>query len=168
MFFEMTTQQIPKMLKNLSQILHKAETYAEAKKFPVSVLLESRLAPDQFNLIRQVQIACDVAKVTAGRLTGKDFPAHEDNETTVTELQGRIQKVQTYLASFTAQDFNGAAERRVAQPRWEGKSVSGAEFLMQWSMPNLYFHITTAYAILRHNGVDLGKKDYLGELPLKG
>ncbi len=164
MFYEVAVQQNIRILKNLSAILAKSAAYADSKKFEMDVLLKAYLAPDQFNLTRQVQIACDMAKATAARLAGREIPAHEDNEKTVGELQARIAKVVSYLETFTAKDFVGAAERRITQPRWEGKTLSGTEFLTQWSIPNVYFHVTTAYAILRHNGVEVGKKDYLGEI----
>lgn len=165
MLYQITIPQFTKMLKNLSGLLNKAERHAEAKKFDVEVLLNSRLAPDQFNLIRQIQIACDTAKMGVSRLTGKEAPVHEDKEKTLAELQARIETVLGYLATFSEKDFQGAEERKVSQPRWEGKYLTGWEFAMQHALPNLYFHITTAYAILRHNGVDVGKKDYLGEMP---
>lgn len=155
------------MLENLSVILGKAALHAETKKFDVDVLLNSRLAPDQFNLIRQVQIACDTAKFGAARLCGKEAPSHPDTETSLIELQVRIKTVQDYLASFTEADFAGAEERHISQPRWEGKYLTGVEFAIQHSVPNLYFHITTAYSILRHNGVDVGKKNFLGAMEYK-
>jgi len=167
MLYAITVTQYGKMLDNLSSCLDKAAAYAEAKKFDIDVLLHSRLAPDQFNLIRQIQIACDTAKFGAARLCGKEAPNHPDTEKTFVELQARIKTVQTYLASFTPADFAGAEERHVSQPRWEGKYLTGLEFAIQHSLPNLYFHVTTAYAILRHNGVDVGKKDFLGSIPLK-
>ncbi len=167
MLYEVTIPQFAKMLLNLNMILDKAAKHAEAKKFEVEILLNSRLAPDQFNLIRQVQIACDTAKLAASRLTGKDAPVHEDNEKTLSDLRARIQQTVSYLNNFTAKDFDGADDKRITQPRWEGKYLLGFEFATQHALPNLYFHITTAYAILRHNGVDVGKKDYLGEMPYK-
>lgn len=169
MFYELTVVQFTKALNNLNAILDKGAAYAEEKKIDVSVLLNSRLAPDQFNLIRQVQIACDTAKLGVARLTGKveSAPKHEDNETTLPELKARIQSVIDYLASFKPEDFAGAAEIRVSQPRWEGKYLTGTEFAIQHAIPNIYFHVTTAYAILRHNGVAVGKKDYLGAMPYK-
>lgn len=167
MLYAITVTQYIKMLGNLSTFLDKAVAYAEVKKFDVDVLLNARLAPDQFNFIRQIQIACDTAKFGAARLCGKEAPSHPDTETTVAELQERIKTVQDYLSSFSEADFSGAETRSVSQPRWEGKSLSGLEFAIQHSLPNLYFHVTTAYAILRHNGVNLGKKDYLGNIPLK-
>lgn len=167
MFYEITITQFSKMLGNLSAILDKAADFAESKKIEVEVLLNARLAPDQFNFIRQIQIACDTAKLCASRLTGKDAPVHEDREKTLPELQARIASVQSYLKTFTPADFNGAEERKISQPRWEGKYLTGTEFFIQHAIPNLYFHVTTAYSILRHNGVEIGKKNYLGEMPFK-
>ncbi|ARU29151.1 DUF1993 family protein [Cellvibrio sp. PSBB006] len=167
MLYELTVIQFSKMLTNLDLILDKAAAYAEAKKFNSEVLLNARLAPDQFHLIRQVQIACDTAKLGVARLTGKTAPVHEDNETSVAELKARIHDVLAFLSSMNPQDFEGAKERSISQPRWEGKYLTGFEYAVQHAVPNLYFHITTAYAILRHNGVDLGKKDYLGAMPFK-
>lgn len=169
MYYEITVVQFSKMLNNLAAILEKAELAAVQKRYDMSVLLNARLAPDQFNLIRQIQIACDTAKLAAARLTGKvdDAPKHDDSETTLAELKTRIEETLNYLASFSESDFAGASERQISQPRWEGKYVTGAEFAIEHAMPNLYFHITTAYAILRHNGVDVGKKDYLGAMPYK-
>ncbi|MDR6982571.1 hypothetical protein J2X32_001189 [Rheinheimera pacifica] len=169
MFYDITVVQFSKMLQNLSAILDKGATFAESKKIDVSVLLNARLAPDQFHLIRQVQIACDTAKLGVARITGKtdSAPKHADDETTLAQLQQRIGDTVAYLASFTEADFSHAATQKITQPRWEGKYLSGYEFLIQHVIPNLYFHITTSYAILRHNGVDVGKKDYLGAMPYK-
>tara|TARA_R110000868_G_scaffold209273_3_gene458938 strand:- start:560 stop:1066 length:507 start_codon:yes stop_codon:yes gene_type:complete len=167
MYYDLTVVQFTKMLKNLSAILAKAEGFAALKKVEMSVLLNSRLSVDQFNLIRQVQISTDIAKLAVARLTGKDAPKHEDDETTLAELQTRIESVIDYLATFSAADFTESATRLITQPRWEGKTLTGEQFAIQWAIPNVYFHITTAYAILRHNGVDVGKKDYLGEMPFK-
>jgi len=169
MLYSLTVTQFSKMLANLSAILDKGAAFAAAKNVDMTVLLNARLAPDQFHLIRQVQIACDTAKLGVARLTGKleAAPKHEDNETSLEQLQTRIQAVIAYLASFTPDDFAGALERKIFNPRWEGKYLTGAEFALQHALPNFYFHLTTTYAILRHNGVDLGKKDYLGPMPLK-
>lgn len=135
----------------------------------MAVLLNSRLAPDQFSLIRQVQIACDTAKIGVARLTDNldTVPKHDDSETTLAELQARISSVLDYLATFKADDFANAATIHVSQPRWEGKYLTGYEFAIEHAIPNIYFHVTTAYAILRHNGVEIGKKDYLGAMPYK-
>jgi len=169
MLYALTQVQFQKMLKNLAAILDKAAAHAEAKKFDVAVLLNARLAPDQFPLIRQVQIACDSAKLGVARLIGdvENAPKHDDSETTLPQLQQRITETLAYLASVSEAQFEGAAERHISQPRWEGKYLSGSEFAIEHAIPNVYFHITTAYSILRHNGVDVGKKDYLGPLPYK-
>lgn len=167
MLYEISVTQFSKMLKNLNLILDKAAMFAEAKKIDTEILLNSRLAPDQFNLIRQVQIACDTAKLGCARLAGREAPIHEDKEKTLLELKGRIEDVLKYLGTFKPEDFNGALERKISQPRWEGKYLTGMEYATQHAIPNIYFHITTAYSILRHNGVDIGKKDYLGEMPFK-
>jgi hypothetical protein len=167
MLYAITVTQFQKTLNNLSSFLDKAAQFAEVKKIDVDVLLNSRLAPDQFNLIRQIQIACDTAKFAAARLTGKEAPNHPDTEKTLAELQARIKTVQAYLDTFKPEDFNGAEERHISQPRWEGKYLTGLEYAIQHATPNLFFHVTTAYSILRHNGVDVGKKDFLGMMPYK-
>lgn len=165
--YETLIPQAAKTLRNLNHLLNKAETFATSKKIDFEVLLQMRLAPDMFPLVRQIQIACDTAKLGASRLTGKDAPAHADDEKTLADVKDRIQSTINYLNTLTAQDFNGAADRKVTTPRWEGKYLTGDDYLNQHVLPNLYFHVTTAYAILRHNGVDIGKKDYLGEMPFK-
>ncbi len=167
MLYELTAPQFSKTLRNMLAILDKGAQFAETKKFDVGVLLQSRLAPDQLDFIKQIQIATDTAKLGCSRITGKEAPKHEDNEKTLPELKARIESVIAYLETYSAKDFVGAAERRVTTPRWEGKTLSGAEFVVHHAVPNFYFHITTAYAILRHNGVDIGKKDYLGPIPYK-
>lgn len=159
--------EIKKLLGNLDGWLDKAAAHAAEKKFDVKVLLGSRLAPDMFPLMRQVQLACDNAKYLAARTAGVEAPAHPDSEETVDDLRRRIATVVTYLEGFAAGDFAGAEDRRVSLPRWEGKSMTGTESLFEHVLPNFFFHFTTAYAILRHNGVPLGKRDYLGPLPLR-
>lgn len=167
MLFEITIPQFIKILRNLSSILDKGTQYASSKNFEADVLLNSRLAPDQFPFSRQIQIACDTAKLCTSRLTGKEAPAQSDTEKTFPELKARIESTLSYLEKFSANDFKGAAERKITQQRWEGKYLLGEEYALQHALPNFYFHITTAYSILRHNGVDIGKKDYLGALPFK-
>jgi hypothetical protein len=167
MIYDITVPAFIKSLNNLSHILDKGAEYAEAKKFEVEILLNSRLAPDQFNLVRQVQIACDSAKLGAARLAGIEAPVHEDKEKTLPELKARINEVIKFLETLNASNFKGSEEKRISLPRWEGKYLNGHEYAIQYAIPNVYFHITTAYAILRNNGVDVGKKDYLGELPYK-
>lgn len=167
MIYKLTVLQFCKMLNNLMAILDKSAHYAESKKFEASVLLDSRLAPDQFHFIRQVQIACDTAKLAASRLTAKEAPKNEDTEKTIPELKARIQSTIQYLESFGPQDYVQAETISVSQPRWEGQYLTGEEYVLHHVIPNFYFHITTAYAILRNNGVDVGKKDYLGKMPYK-
>ncbi|HXH76614.1 MAG TPA: DUF1993 domain-containing protein [Bacteriovoracaceae bacterium] len=167
MLYEITVPQFTKMLQNLSLVLDKAQKNAETRKFDMDVLLNARLAPDQFNFIRQVQIVCDTAKLCASRLTGKEAPVNEDKEKTLPELKARIEQTVGYLHTFSANDFKGAEDKHISQPRWEGKYLFGKEFALQHAIPNFYFHFTTAYSILRNQGVDVGKKDYLGEMPYK-
>jgi uncharacterized protein len=163
MYFEQFNQMV-KMLGQVGKWLDAAEEYAKAKSFDPSVLLGSRLAPDQLPLIRQVQITCDTAKLGSSRITGKEAPPHPDTETTIADLRSRLAGVSSYLRSFTAKDFEGAATRVVTQPRWEGKTMSGENYFLEHVVPNFYFHASLIYSILRHNGVPLGKKDYLGAL----
>ncbi len=167
MLYEMTAPQFAKTLRNLLVILEKGAQFAETKKFDTSVFLQARLAPDQLDFTKQIQIATDTAKLGVSRITGKEAPKHADDEKTLPELRARIESVIAYLETFKAQDFVGAAERRVTTPRWEGKTLSGSEFVIHHAIPNFYFHVTTAYAILRNNGVDIGKKDFLGPIPYK-
>lgn len=167
MLFEMTVPQFTKMLHNLSLIIDKAALNATERKFEMDVLFSTRLSPDQFNFIRQVQAVCDTAKNYAARMSGKDAPAHEDNEKSVPEIKARIESVMGYLNSLKPEDFKGAEEKHISQPRWEGKYVTGFEYATQHAIPNMYFHITTAYSILRANGIPVGKKDYLGPMPYK-
>src|SRR4051812_33798772 len=127
MLYEYTVPQFIKMLGNLGALFDKARAHAEAKKFDVEVLLQSRLAPDQFALLKQVQIACDTAKNGAAKLAGKDAPVFEDNEKTLADIKARIEKTIAYLGTFSPADFAGADERRITQPRWNGKSLSGQE-----------------------------------------
>lgn len=169
MIYELVVPQFTKMLENLLAILGEAKKYAAEKQFDVGNLLQSRLAPDQFSLMHQLQVACDTAKLGAARLTDteKVAPAHADTEQTLGEIEARIKSVISYLHTLSPADFAVAAQRRISQPRWKGKTLSGQEFLIQHVIPNLYFHVTTAYAILRHNGVEVGKKIYLGDMPYR-
>ncbi len=158
--------QFAKMLSNLDACLQKAIAHAKIKSYEPDILVQSRLAPDQYSLVRQVQAACDGAKFCAAYLSEKEAPLHPDNEKTMAELRQRIQTCNAYLATFKSEDFDGWQTRRVA-PGWlKGKWMRGDQFLMQAALPNFYFHVTTGYAILRHNGVDLGKMDFIGALPV--
>lgn len=163
MYFEIL-RQMKKQLGQLDLWFDKATATATARSIDPNLFLASRLAPDQFALTRQVQVACDTAKVAVSRLTGKDAPSHPDTETTIDELRARVKAVIAYLDGFSAADLEGAADRVITQPRWEGKVMSGHDYFLEHALPNFYFHLGHAYAILRHNGVSLGKRDYLGPL----
>jgi uncharacterized protein len=164
--FTLTVPQFLKTLRNLDRWLEAANELAAQKKFEPDVLLQQRLAPDQFALVRQVQSACDSAKLAAARLTGKDAPVHPDTETTMVELRKRIADVAGWLEGLRPADFVGADERRVSLGFMQGKWAFGSDYLVQFAIPNFYFHIVTAYSILRHNGVALGKLAYIGGLTL--
>jgi hypothetical protein len=162
-----TITEFAKMLENLDRWLEKAARFAEAKKFEPDVLAQARLAPDQYELVRQVQSACDTAKFAAAYLSGQKAPAHPDTEKTLAELRARIRTCLDYVRSVQPSAYAGAADRRVAPPWLGGKWLRGGDYLTQVAVPNFYFHVTTAYAILRHNGVDLGKMDYIGAMPVQ-
>jgi hypothetical protein len=166
MYYE-TFRQMKKMLGQLDKWLETTTTFAQGKSFDPNVLLASRLAPDQFAFVKQVQIACDTAKLAAARLAGKDAPTQADTEQTIEELRARVRSVISYLDGFSAKDFEQAATRVVSQPRWEGKVMTGADYFVEHAVPNFFFHLSHTYAILRHNGVNLGKRDYLGPISLR-
>jgi hypothetical protein len=151
-------------LGNLQGCLDKAERHAAARNFDVDVLLNSRLAPDQHPFIYQVQSACDYVKGAAGWLSGQAPPKHADDERTIGELRERIRKTLAFTESVEESQYAGASERKVKLSWAPGKVIGGRDYLLQITIPNVFFHITTAYAILRHNGVDVGKMDFLGPL----
>jgi len=159
--------EMKKLLGSLDRCLDKAVAYGTERKFDANVLLQSRLAPDMFSLLRQIQAACDQAKYAASRSAGKEPPAHPDNEASIDDLKKRIAAVVEYLGTFSAADFDGVESRTVSLPRWEGKKMSASDYFVEHAMPNFFFHFTTAYAILRHNGVPVGKRDYLGAISYK-
>lgn len=151
------------MLLSLAAILDKAAAHADSKKIDPSVFITARLFPDMFPLSRQVQIATDQAKGCAARLAGIDIPKFEDNETTFAELQARIAKTIVFLDSVSAEQINGSESRDIVlQLRETKREFKGQDYLFGWVLPNFYFHVTTAYNILRHLGVEIGKKDFLG------
>ena len=159
--------QMKKQLAQLDKWLDAAAADAKARSFDPNVFLGLRLAPDQFAFARQVQTACDTAKLGASRLTGKEAPSQPDTEQTLEDLHARVRSVIAYLDTLSAKDFEGAAARVVTQPRWEGKVMNGADYFVEHALPNFFFHLTHAFAILRHNGVNIGKRDYLGTLSLR-
>ena len=149
-------------LGNLTWILQKGENSAAERKFDPNVLLAARLAPDMLPLARQVQIACDLAKNSVARLAGQDPPRFEDTETSIEQLRTRVARTIDFLRSVPASSFEGAETRDIKLPAGERTlEFKGLDFLQRWAIPNVFFHITTAYDILRHNGVDLGKRDFL-------
>lgn len=162
-----TLRQMRKMLGQLDGWLDAAAAFAAQKSFDPKLYLGFRLAPDQFPFSRQVQSACDTAKLAAARLSGREAPKHPDTEQTIEELHARVQSVIAWLDGFAAKDFDGAADRVVVNPRWEGKIMRGQDYFLEHAVPNFFFHTAHAYAILRHSGVPLGKRDYLGPLSLK-
>ena len=159
----MSVDVFARALGNLSVFLEKGQAYAAQRKFEPAVLLTSRLAPDMFPLTRQVQIACDLAKNSVARLAGEEPPRFPDTETSFEELHARIARTIDYLKSIAASALEGAETRDIKVPsRGQTLEFEGLEFLQHWAIPNVFFHVTAAYAILRHNGVELGKRDFLG------
>jgi uncharacterized protein len=152
-----------KMLANLTAILGKGATWAEGRKIDQAVLMNARLAPDMFALTRQVQIACDFAKGTCARLAGLDPPKYEDNESSFAELQARIARTRQYLATIKAAQVDGSEERPIKfKAGTRELDFKGLAYLTGFALPNFFFHYTMVYAILRHNGLDLSKPDYIG------
>jgi hypothetical protein len=152
-----------RVLNNLAAILEKAAAHAEAHKIDPAVLLASRLFPDMFPMSRQVQLATDSANSGAARLAGVEVPVYENNEASFPDFLARIRKTVTYLETLKPEQIDGTENKTVSwQTRSSTKSMQGLPYLTNHVLPNLYFHVTTAYNILRHNGVELGKMDYLG------
>ena len=156
-------------LNALSGVLDKAAAFAAAKKIDPAVLLNSRLAPDMFALTRQVQVATDLAKNGAARLAGVEPPRYEDNEKTIGELKARLAKTVAFFKTLDAKQIDGAADRQISFPLGPTNKgeMKGDEYLNHFVLPNVYFHLTAAYAILRHSGVEIGKRDFLGAIPMR-
>jgi hypothetical protein len=165
LMYSMSVPVFAKTLGNLFAILDKAAAHAEAKKIDPAVLLAARLYPDMFSLTKQVQVACDFAKGTVARLAGEEPPKYDDNETTIDALKARIARTVDYVQGFQAARFAGAEERDVQMKiRDQTLSFKGLPYLAHMALPNFFFHATTAYDILRHNGVELGKRDFIGAI----
>jgi hypothetical protein len=161
--YQASSPRFASMLNNLSAMLDKAQAHAEARKIEPAALTAFRLYPDMFPLTRQVQIACDAAKGAVARLAGVDIPKHEDTEQAFAELKARIAKTVEFIQSVPAAKIDGSEARTVTiKLRGQDTSFKGADYLLGFAWPNFYFHVTTAYNILRHNGVELGKRDFLG------
>lgn len=155
-----------RLLGNLLTWLDKAQAHAEAKKFDPSVYLGTRLAPDMLPFTKQIQIACDGAKFCVARLASVEAPTFDDTEASIDELRERIRKTLTFIQSVSAAQIDGTEDKDVVIPRRDGPmTLKGEAYLKHYATPNFYFHVTTAYALLRHNGVELGKSDYLGAPP---
>jgi uncharacterized protein len=152
-------------LRNLSALLDKAQGHCEAKKIEPAALATFRLYPDMFPLTRQVQIACDTAKGAVARLAGVEIPKHEDNEQTFAELRARIDKTVAFIDGVKPAQIDGSEEKEIVLKMRSGEvKLAGLQYLMASAYPNFYFHLTTAYNILRHNGVEIGKRDFLGKV----
>jgi hypothetical protein len=165
--YNATVTPMTKQLEQLDKWLEAGIAYAKQKNFEPNVLATARLAPDQYPLIRQVQAACDAAKTLGARLAGKEPPKHPDTEQTIDELRTRIKTCTDYMKTVKESEFAGAETRMVPLPFMPGKGMVGMDYVCELAIPNFYFHIAHAYAILRHNGVPLGKMDYIGSLNLK-
>ena len=172
MAFSMSQASLPAFeigLNALAALLDKAEAFATARKIDSSVLLQWRLAPDMFALVRQVQIVADQAKNGASRLAGVDPPRFEDNETTIEQLKARIAKTIAYLKTLDAKKIDAAGDREITFPLGPTNKgyMKADDYLNHFVLPNFYFHLTTAYDILRHCGVEIGKRDYMGAIPMR-
>ena len=161
-------QQMVRTLRNLAIILDKAERHAVSKKFDSGNYLSQRLAPDMFPLLRQVQVSCDIAKGAAALLGNRENPRHEDNERTIAELKQRINVTVAFLESVKENDTKQITDTTVLPLSYpKGKAMKAPEMVFMRTLPNFFFHVTTAYNLLRQGGVEIGKGDYLGELPLQ-
>jgi hypothetical protein len=165
--YDATVPIFTKLLTNADKWFDKAAAVADTKKFDPDILAGSRLAPDQYPLVSQIQSACDQAKFAVAKLAGKEAPSHPDTEKTIAELRQRLHTVIAYMATFQREDFVGAEDRPCSHVWMAGKSMRGGDYLDHVALPNFYFHMTTAYAILRHNGVPLGKTDFISDLPFR-
>ena len=161
--YQASVPRIINMLGNLSRIIEKAQAHADAKKIDPAAIIDFRLYPDMFSLCRQVQIATDTAKSVVARLAGADIPAYEDNERSFDDLKARIAKTIAFVETFTPAQIDGTEDKDIVTKRGDKEThYKGMQFLLNHAMPNVYFHVTTAYNILRHNRVEIGKRDYLG------
>jgi hypothetical protein len=160
----MSVDVLSNILGNLSWLLEKGEAFATAKKIDPSVLLSARLAPDMFPLTRQVQVACDIAKNSVSRLAGQEPPRFEDNETSFEQLRARIARTIAFMKGLPAKDFENSETREIRVPAGPDRTLEfkGLNFVQSWAIPHVFFHVTTAYNILRHNGAEIGKSDYIG------
>ena len=163
--YQASVPRIVNMLTNLDHLLDKALVHIESKKWNETALTQFRLYPDMLPLTRQVQIACDTAKGVVARLAGVEIPAYEDNEVSFADLKQRIAKTIAFINGFSAAQIDGSEDKDIVTKRGDVETrYKGMQFLLNHAMPNVYFHVTTVYAILRHNGVEIGKRDYVGKV----
>ncbi|MDF2118984.1 DUF1993 domain-containing protein [Roseiarcaceae bacterium H3SJ34-1] len=162
--YHQVVSELIRSLKTVEIWLDKAEQHADVKRFDVGVLLTSRLAPDMHDFIYQVQSACDYVKAAPAWLSGQTPPSHEDTEQSIADLRARIRKTIDFAESVNEAQYTGASKRKVKLSWAPGKVIGGENYLLQIAVPNTYFHLAMAYAILRHNGVEVGKKDFLGPI----
>jgi uncharacterized protein len=161
--YQASVPRFANVLRNLATILDKAQAHCEARKIDPLALTSFRLYPDMFAFTRQVQIACDTAKGAVARLAGAEIPKHEDSEHTFAELKSRIAKTIDFIESVRAERINGSEEKEIVLAMRSGeRRYKGMQYLLGFAYPNFYFHVTTAYNILRHNGVEIGKQDFIG------
>jgi len=161
--YQASAPRFASMLRNLSALLDKGQAYCDARKIEPAAISGARLYPDMYPLTRQVQIACDTAKGAVARLAGIEIPKHEDTEQSFAELKGRIAKTLDFIGSVKPASIDGAEEREIVlKMRGGERKFSGLQYLLGFAYPNFYFHVTTAYNILRHNGVEIGKMDFVG------
>ncbi|WP_158816572.1 DUF1993 family protein [Methylocapsa sp. S129] len=163
LLYQATVPVFVQTLGALDAIIDKAAAHATAQKIDPAVLLASRLRPDMLPFVRQTQIVCDNAKNMAGRLAGAEIPRFEDNEASFDDIKARIKKTLDYIGGVNSQDIEAGENREIVFPIGPNKmKMKGADYIFHFALPNFYFHLTTAYGILRHNGVELGKRDFLG------
>ncbi len=163
--YQASVPRILSMLTNLDHLLDKALVHIESKKWNEAALTQFRLYPDMLPMTRQVQIACDTAKGVVARLAGVDIPAYEDNEVSFADLKQRIAKTMAFINGFGPEQIDGTEDKDIVTKRGDVEThYKGMQFLLNHAMPNIYFHVTTVYTILRHNGIEIGKRDYLGKV----
>lgn len=165
--YDATIPVFTKMLRNVASWLDRSAEYAAQKKFDPEWFVQARLAPDMYPLVKQIQAACDTAKFAAAKMTGKEPPSHPDTEKSLDELRARINTCIRYLEGFSREDFAGCEDRSCSHQWMGGKTMRAGDYLDHFVLPNFHFHLTAAYSILRHNGVELGKLAFLGSLPFK-
>ncbi len=166
--YDFTVPIFIKTLGGLKEVLTKAEAFAKEKQISEDSFLKEALAPDMFPFVKQVQIATDNAKGASARLAGLEVPKYEDTEASFSELHARIDKTIVFLNMVTKEMFEGAATRTISLPYWKGRSMPGFTYAREYALPNFFFHVTTAYGIVRHMGAPIGKSDYINGLSLEG